>query len=185
MLLYHTLRQLSTEDADCCRFALPHRRPSGLIFLRHRFTDPTLPRGSILPLRGRGEKRKAKGRAGRRQRGRAPLRVPQRQGQPATPGASPAGRGRRLIPAPPGFSPRGCKGRSPLHEITLIPPSRWEGGRGDRGQKGKQKAGQAGDKKGKPPAAFAIPAPGERTISNAEVPLPRSPPLLGCRHCPP
>ena len=33
------------------------------------------------------------------------------------------------------------------------------------------------------PAALAIPAPGERTISNAEVPLPRSPPLLGCRHC--
>ena len=35
-----------------------------------------------------------------------------------------------------------------------------------------------------PCAALAIPAPGERTISNAEVPLPRSPPLLGCRHCP-
>ena len=28
---------------------------------------------------------------------------------------------------------------------------------------------------GVPPAALAIPAPGERTISNAEVPLPRSP----------
>ena len=96
MLLYHTLRQLSTEDADCCRFALPHRRPSGLIFLRHRFTD--------LPFLG-----------------------------------------------------------------GLSFPS------GEGGKKGKQKAGSAGDKKGKPPAAFAIPAPGERTISNAEVPLPRSP----------
>ena len=38
---------------------------------------------------------------------------------------------------------------------------------------------------GLPRAALAIPAPGERTISNAEVPLPRSPPLLGCRHCSP
>ena len=34
-----------------------------------------------------------------------------------------------------------------------------------------------------PLAALVIPAPGERTISNAEVPLPRSPSLLGCRHC--
>ena len=34
-----------------------------------------------------------------------------------------------------------------------------------------------------PPAALAIPTPGERTISNAEVPLPRSPSLLGCRLC--
>ena len=35
--------------------------------------------------------------------------------------------------------------------------------------------GQEGDQKGKPPAALVRPAPGERTISNAEVPLPRSP----------
>ena len=63
-----------------------------------------------------------------------------------------------------------------MHEITLVTPvPAGEGGGGDRGQKSKLKAGQAGDKKGKPPAAFAIPAPGERTISNAEVPLPRSP----------
>ena len=57
-----------------------------------------------------------------------------------------------------------------MHEITLVTPfPTGEGGWGDGGQKGKQKAGQAGDKKGKPPAAFAIPAPGERTISNAAV----------------
>ena len=40
----------------------------GLIFLRHRFMDPTIPRGHILPLLGRGQKEKVQGRVGRRQR---------------------------------------------------------------------------------------------------------------------
>ena len=49
-------------------------------------------------------------------------------------------------------SARGCKGRSPLHEITLVSPFPvGEGGRGDRGQGSKLKAGQGGDKEGKPP----------------------------------
>ena len=80
-----------------------------------------------------------------------------------------------------------------MHEITLnLPLPRWGRGGGgisfpfgEGGQKSKLKAGQAGDKKGKPPAAFAIPAPGERTISNAEVPLPRSPLSLAAGTAPP
>ena len=53
-----------------------------------------------------------------------PRRVPCRQVEPATQGTSPpAGRMvRPSFPVPPGFSPRGCKGRSPLHEITLGSP---------------------------------------------------------------
>ena len=90
--------------------------------------------------------------------------------------------------------PRGCKGRSPLHKITLsipLPAGKGVGGMG-AGKQAKVKR-QAGNKEGKPPrrvpqwqgqqatkkasppAALARPAPGERTISNAEVPLPRSP----------
>ena len=46
----------------------------------------------------------------------------------------------------------GCKGRSPLHEITLVSPfPAGEGGWGDRGQQRKLTAGAAGDQKGKPP----------------------------------
>ena len=57
-----------------------------------------------------------------------------------------------------------------MHEITLVSPfPAGEGGRGDRGQRRKLKAGLAGGKKGKPPAALARSAPGERTISNAAV----------------
>ena len=45
-----------------------------------------------------------------------------------------------------GFSPRGCKGRSPLHEITLIPPlpaGKGVGGMGERNQ-AKGRAGGRG-----------------------------------------
>ena len=74
-----------------------------------------------------------------------------------------------------------------MHEITLILPL--PAGKGVGGAERKGKAGLAGDKQGKPPAALAIPAPGERTISNAAVacdgivPSPPVPPLLGYRHC--
>ena len=40
-----------------------------------------------------------------------------------------------------------------MHEKTLVSPfPGGEGGRGDRGQESKLKAGLAGDKEGKPPA---------------------------------
>ena len=42
----------------------------------------------------------------------------------------------------PWAQPRGCKGRSPLHEITLVTPfPAGEGGWGDRGHNSKLKAG--------------------------------------------
>ena len=56
------------------------------------------------------------------------------------PGKAPRLGFQRAMPVPRPFSPRGCKGRSPLHEITLIPPSRREGG-GGMGQKRNLKAG--------------------------------------------
>ena len=49
-------------------------------------------------------------------------------------------------PVPPGFKPRGCKGRSPLHKITINLPlprrgrALCERGRGDRGQENQLKA---------------------------------------------
>ena len=52
--------------------------------------------------------------------------------------------------------PRGCKGRSPLHKITLSPPPSPEGkGAGGMGA-GKQAKvkRQAGNKEGKPPAGY-------------------------------
>ncbi len=47
--------------------------------------------------------------------------------------------------------PLGCKGRSPLHEITLVSPFPPGRGLGGWGQEGKLKAGAAGDQQGKPP----------------------------------
>ncbi len=64
-----------------------------------------------------------------------------------------------LFPFSPG-SARGCKGRSPLHEITLVSPfplgrALCERGQGD-GAESKRKAGQAGGKEGKPPAGTCL-----------------------------
>ena len=57
-------------------------------------------------------------------------------------GKPPAGRVvRPHFPVPPGFSPRGCKGRSPLHKKTKISPfpegeeRSASAGWGDRGRK--------------------------------------------------
>ena len=79
--------------------------------------------------------------------------------------------------------PRGCKGRSPLHEITLgspFPPGRalCERGSGGWGQKSKLKSGAAGNPKGKPPlwipewhgqpaTSRASPPPGAPTAGRA------------------
>ena len=64
----------------------------------------------------------------------------------------------------PQVQPRGCKGRSPLHEITLVSPfPAGEGGRGDRGQKNKLKVrvGRRAQERQAPRQGvwFATPAP--------------------------
>ena len=125
-----------------------------------------------------GAGKKTKGRASRRQRKQAtPVDSGTARSAGDLPGKPPAG---RVVcypaPVPPGFSPRGCKGRSPLHEITLIlplPAGKGVGGMGAE-KKTKSRVGRQ-QRKQATPTAPARPAPGERTISNAEVPLPRSP----------
>ena len=112
-----------------------------------------------LPHRGRGrgdrgqnQKPKA-GTAGDKE-GKPPLRTPQRHGQPATSRASPPpGEWFVLAPGAAWVQPRGCKGRSPLHKITLgspFPPGRGVGG---WGRQRKLTAGSAGDQSGKLPAS--------------------------------
>ena len=104
----------------------------GLISLRHRFTPP-FPRvypspsgkgvgGISFPSGEGGQKSKLKaGQAGDKE-GALPCEHHsgkvnrQRRGKPRRV------RGLPPFPVPPGFSPRGCKGRSPLHEITLNLP---------------------------------------------------------------
>ena len=66
--------------------------------------------------------------------------------------------------------PRGCKGRSPLHKITLVSPfPAGEGGRGVRGQEIKLKAGAAGNRTGKPPLGTTA----ARSIRRPKKPAPR------------
>ena len=104
------------------------------------------PKNSPFPAgeggRGDGGRIKTKGGGGKRQGKHTPPPGTTAAGRAANAGSKPpAGRVVCLpVPVPPGFSPRGCKGRSPLHKITLIPPSRWEersasAGRGDGGRK--------------------------------------------------
>ena len=69
--------------------------------------------------------------------------------------SSPAGKGETKVIFMQGASPLASPGLSPGGTCS---PCRCGARRG-----------------GEPPAALARPAPGERTISNAEVPLPRSP----------
>ena len=103
---------------------------------------------------GGGGRKSREGSVGRRQRrqefpfgtavaGRAgnqpdkpPARVPVRQGRPA----------------PARVQPWGCKGRSPLHKITLISPFPLGRGWGGWGLGNNLKAGSAGGKESTPPA---------------------------------
>ena len=104
-------------------------------------------------------------------------------------------------PVPHPTQPRGCKGQSPLHKKTKnlpLPAGKSAlrarvGGIsfpfGEGGQQSKLKAGQAGDKEGKPPGGTCSPRPGgedhlkRRRRVRRIVPSPPVPPLLGCRHC--
>ena len=96
-----------------------------------------------LPRRGRGlggwgQKDKLKAGSDGNHPPAAPLRGQRRQSQPATPGTSPLGallsKGKARAAR---VQPRGCKGRSPLHEITLIlplPAGKGDGGMGEKRQ---------------------------------------------------
>ena len=64
----------------------------------------------------------------------------------------------RLSQCRPG-SARGCKGRSPLHKKTQSPPLPAGKGVGGMGRQSKLKAGQTGDKEGKPPAGRMVRPP--------------------------
>ena len=67
--------------------------------------------------------------------------------------------------------PRGCKGRSPLHKITLkSPPSRREGGRGDGGRKVNQRQGRQATTKARPPPG--ITAAGTASAARGQAPPP-------------
>ena len=85
-------------------------------------------------LGGWGQNQKPKAGTAGDKEGKPPLRTPQRQGQPATSRASPPpGEWFALAPGAAWVQPRGCKGRSPLHKITLgspFPPGRGVGGWG-------------------------------------------------------
>ena len=81
-----------------------------------------------------GERNKAKGKVGRRQRKHATPWVPLTLSVPGNAGARPP-LGTRFAGTVNAarVQPRGCKGQSPLHEITLVspfPPGRGSGGIG-------------------------------------------------------
>ena len=70
-----------------------------------------------------GEKEKGQGGGGGRQSRQAPQRIPERHSHPATTRASsPQGATVARSASAARVQPRGCKGRSPLHKITLSPP---------------------------------------------------------------
>ena len=108
-----------------------------------------------------GERKQTKGGVGGRPKSPCPRRVPPTPAAPATPGARP----------PPGTTtagrasaarvqPQGCRGRSPRRNKLIVSPfPTGEGGRGDRGQESKPKAGWAGEEKGKPPFGHRKPPP--------------------------
>ena len=107
---------------------------------------------------GWGQKRKLKAGAAGDKESKPPAGCRQRPPNRQRRGTPPSGYQQRLgKQVPPGFKPRGCKGRSPLHKITLSLPlpagkSALRARSGGWGQKRKLKAGAAGDKESKPPA---------------------------------
>ena len=100
--------------------------------------------------------------------GFSPRRAPQRQGRRATNQASPP-LGEWFAPALSAawVQSRGCKGRSPLHEITLVTPSPLGKGLGDRGQGSNLKARLASGKEGKPPVGHHSGKVGRRPTGQA------------------
>ena len=132
-----------------------------------------------------GAESKLKAGAAGDKQGKPPLRIPERQGQPATSRASPPpARDTRPCSGAARVQPRGCKGRSPLHKKTKnLPPSRREGGRGDGGRiKAKGRGGRRQARQATPTdsetARSADDQPGKSPIT----PAPHIPPA-GRRQC--
>ena len=87
----------------------------------------------------------------------------------------------QVQPVPLPAQARGCKGRSPLHEITLILPlpagkSALRARAGGWGLQSKLKAGLAGDKQGKPPQRHRLDLPRGRGPSQTPKFLSPGPP---------
>ena len=132
-----------------------------------------------------GAESKLKAGAAGDKQGKPPLRIPERQGQPATSRASPPpARDTRPCSGAARVQPRGCKGRSPLHKKTKNLPLPAGKGAGGMGAESKLKAGAAGDKQGKPP--LRIPErQGQPATSRASPPITPAPhiPPAGRRQC--
>ena len=129
------------------------------------------------------------GRSRRRPKPPRLSRVPLTPAEPARQGKPLRQRVIRPCSGAARVQPRGCKGRSPLHEITLVSPfPTGEGGWGDRGQENKLKGGRQTAKKASPRSTCSICPGGEDHLKRRRrvrriVPSPPVPPLLGCRHC--
>ena len=116
----------------------------------------------------RGQKRKLKGGLAGDQPGTPPAGHRDAPSPRSVRGTPPRrARGSPPSPVPRPAQPRGCKGRSPLHEITLVSPfPTGEGGRGDRGKKVKQRQGrQATNRARPPPGAWFAPFPSAARVN--------------------
>ena len=159
---------------------------------------------------GMGERKQAKGRVDRRQRGQAPRRVPQRQGKPTTspPLCAPAGTANARRASAARVQVAGMQGAKPLayKKTKNLPLPRRGRGAGGWGQKiydmagktgeaghsppaGTRLAGLTGGKEGKPPAGNmggrasrqpAPRAPPQAPLTPAE-PMPRGFRSRGCK----
>ena len=118
---------------------------------------PCIKKTKNLPLpagKGDGGEKQAKGSVGRRQRRQAPPQGTVAAGRAGDQGGTPptGHRQRSSSQCRAPSSPRGCKGRSPLHKKTKnLPLPRRGRGVGGWGQTNKLKAALAGGKEGKPP----------------------------------
>ena len=133
------------------------------------FFVASLPRLSLLPCppspSGKGETKVISCKGLRPLHPRAEPKRRWEQGRTTHPaGACPAGRRLTLPPLYPAGGVPALSPPCPAFSLLSCPPS----------PEGKDRP-PARARRALFPAALAIPAPGERTISNAEVPLPRSP----------
>ena len=116
----------------------------------------------ILP-RGSGQKQKLKAASAGDQEGKPSAGYHSGRANQRPKRQAPAGHRQRSpsqCRAP--SSPRGCKGRSPLHKKTKNLPLPAGKGDGGMGRESKLKAGTAGDKKEKPPTRHRTTTPPPR-----------------------